>query len=97
MIYFPKRKMEKTNQSIMMKADVRAKLARFADQLNVTKADLIEFLICELEILTVGKFEEQKRLLELDSHLMEKYFGKFSVDSDTLNWQSILATIKREI
>jgi len=89
--------MGKTNQSIMMKADVRAKLARFADQLNVTKADLIEFLICELEILTVGKFEEQKRLLELDSHLMERYFGKFSVASDTLNWQGILAKLNREI
>ena len=89
--------MQKTNQSIMMKAEVRAKLDRFANQLNVSKADLIEFLICELEILTVGKFEEQKRLLELDSHLMERYFGKFSVASDTLNWQAILAKLNKEI
>jgi len=46
--------------------------------------------------MTVDKFEKQKRLLELDSWLMEKYFGKWSVPSTNLNWQSILNNLRGE-
>jgi len=85
-----------SNQSIILTDTARAKLKRFSQQLNVSRSELVNFLINELELMTVGnKFEEQKRLLELDSGLMEKYFGKWSVDTD-LNWQSILNNLRGE-
>ncbi len=87
--------MSGSNQSIYLTDIARAKLKRFSDQLNVSRSGLIEFLIEELELMTVDKFEKQKRLLELDSWLMEKYFGKWSVSTD-LNWQSILNNLRGE-
>jgi len=87
--------MNGSNQSIYLTDIARAKLKRFSDQLNVSRSGLIEFLIDELELMTVDKFEKQKRLLELDSWLMEKYFGKWSVSTD-LNWQSILNNLRGE-
>ena len=87
--------MNGSNQSIYLTDTARAKLKRFSDQLNVSRSGLIEFLIDELELMTVDKFEKQKRLLELDSWLMEKYFGKWSVSTD-LNWQSILNNLRGE-
>jgi len=87
--------MSGSNQSIYLTDIARAKLKRFSDQLNVSRSGLIEFLIDELELMTVDKFEKQKRLLELDSWLMEKYFGKWSV-STNLNWQSILNNLRGE-
>ena len=87
--------MNGSNQSIYLTDIARAKLKRFSDQLNVSRSGLIEFLIDELELMTVDKFEKQKRLLELDSWLMEKYFGKWSV-STNLNWQSILNNLRGE-
>jgi len=87
--------MNGSNQSIYLTDTARAKLKRFSDQLNVSRSGLIEFLIDELELMTVDKFEKQKRLLELDSWLMEKYFGKWSV-STNLNWQSILNNLRGE-
>lgn len=87
--------MSGSNQSIYLTDIARAKLKRFSDQLNVSRSGLIEFLIDELELMTVDKFQEQKRLLELDSWLMEKYFGKWSV-STNLNWQSILNNLRGE-
>jgi|ETNvirnome_2_300_1030623.scaffolds.fasta_scaffold08988_2 hypothetical protein len=88
--------MSGSNQSIYLTDIARAKLKRFSDQLNVSRSGLIEFLIDELELMTVDKFEKQKRLLELDSWLMEKYFGKWSVPSTNLNWQSILNNLRGE-
>ena len=79
----------------MLTEPAKAKLKRFSQQLNVSRSDLVEFLIGELELMTVNKFEEQKRLLELDSGLMEKYFGKWSVATD-LDWQTILSNIRGE-
>ena len=79
----------------MLTEPAKAKLKRFSQQLNVSRSDLVEFLIGELELMTVNKFEEQKRLLELDSALMEKYFGKWSVATD-LDWQTILNNIRGE-
>jgi hypothetical protein len=87
--------MSGSNQSIYLTDIARAKLKRFSDQLNISRSGLIEFLIDELELMTVDKFEKQKRLLELDSWLMEKYFGKWSVDTG-LNWQSILNNLRGE-
>ena len=79
----------------MLSEAAKAKLKRFSQQLNVSRSDLVEFLISELELMTVNKFEEQKRLLELDSELMEKYFGKWSV-ATALNWQTILSNLRGE-
>ena len=79
----------------MLSEPAKAKLKRFSQQLNVSRSDLMEFLIGELELMTVNKFEEQKRLLELDSELMEKYFGKWSITTG-LNWQTILNNLRGE-
>ena len=79
----------------MLSEPAKAKLKRFSQQLNVSRSDLVEFLIGELELMTVNKFEEQKRLLELDSELMEKYFGKWSITTG-LNWQTILNNLRGE-
>ena len=88
--------MNGSNQSIILTDTARAKLKRFSQQLNVSRSELVNFLINELELMTVGnKFEEQKRLLELDSGLMEKYFGKWSTTTD-LNWQTILNNLRGE-
>ena len=85
------------NQSIYLTDIARAKLKRFSDQLGIPRSELVEFLINELELMTAGnKFEEQKRLLELDSGLMEKYFGKWSEVDTNLNWQSILNNLRGE-
>ena len=85
--------MTSSNQTIYLTDIARAKLKRFSDQLNVSRSELVMFLISELELMTANRFQEQKRLLELDSELMEKYFGKWSVDTD-LNWQSILNNLR---
>jgi len=87
--------MTSSNQSIYLTDIARAKLKRFSDQLNVSRSELVMFLISELELMTANRFQEQKRLLELDSELMEKYFGKWSVSTD-LNWQSILNNLRGE-
>ena len=87
--------MTSSNQSIYLTDIARAKLKRFSDQLNVSRSELVMFLISELELMTANRFQEQKRLLELDSELMEKYFGKWSVDTN-LNWQSILNNLRGE-
>ena len=87
--------MTSSNQSIYLTDSARAKLKRFSDQLNVSRSELVMFLISELELMTANRFQEQKRLLELDSELMTKYFGKWSVDTD-LNWQSILNNLRGE-
>ena len=87
--------MSGSNQSIYLTDIARAKLKRFSDQLNVSRSELVMFLISELELMTANRFQEQKRLLELDSELMEKYFGKWSVSTD-LNWQSILNNLRGE-
>ena len=87
--------MTKEFNGLMLCEPAKAKLKRFSQQLNVSRSDLVEFLIGELELMTVNKFEEQKRLLELDSGLMEKYFGKWSV-STGLNWQTILDNLRGE-
>ena len=87
--------MTKEFNGFMLREPAKAKLKRFSQQLNVSRSDLVEFLIGELELMTVNKFEEQKRLLELDSALMEKYFGKWSVATD-LDWQTILNNIRGE-
>ena len=87
--------MTSSNQSIYLTDIARAKLKRFSDQLNVSRSELVMFLISELELMTANKFQEQKRLLELDSELMTKYFGKWSVSTD-LNWQSILNNLRGE-
>ena len=87
--------MNGSNQSIYLTDIARAKLKRFSDQLNVSRSELVMFLISELELMTANRFQEQKRLLELDSELMEKYFGKWSVSTD-LNWQSILNNLRGE-
>ena len=87
--------MNSSNQSIYLTDIARAKLKRFSDQLNVPRSELVEFLINELELMTANRFQEQKRLLELDSGLMEKYFGKCSTTTD-LNWQTILNNLRGE-
>ena len=87
--------MNSSNQSIYLTETARAKLKRFSDQLGIPRSELVEFLINELELMTANKFEEQKRLLELDSGLMEKYFGKWSIETN-LNWQSILNNLRGE-
>ena len=87
--------MNSSNQSIYLTDIARAKLKRFSDQLGIPRSELVEFLINELELMTANKFEEQKRLLELDSGLMEKYFGKWSTTSN-LNWQTILNNLRGE-
>jgi len=87
--------MNGSNQSIYLTDIARAKLKRFSDQLGIPRSELVEFLINELELMTANKFQEQKRLLELDSGLMEKYFGKWSTTSD-LNWMSILNNLRGE-
>ena len=87
--------MTSSNQTIYLTDIARAKLKRFSDQLNVSRSELVMFLISELELMTANRFQEQKRLLELDSELMEKYFGKWSVSTD-LNWQSILNNLRGE-
>ena len=87
--------MTKEFNGFMLSEPAKAKLKRFSQQLNVSRSDLVEFLIGELELMTVNKFEEQKRLLELDSGLMEKYFGKWS-GSTGLNWQTILDNLRGE-
>ena len=87
--------MNGSNQSIYLSETARAKLKRFSDQFNDPRSELVEFLINELELMTANKFQEQKRLLELDSGLMEKYFGKWSTTSD-LNWQTILNNLRGE-
>ena len=87
--------MNGSNQSIKLTDTARAKLKRFSDQLNVPRSELVEFLINELELMTANRFQEQKRLLELDSELMEKYFGKWSIETN-LNWQSILNNLRGE-
>ena len=87
--------MNGSNQSIYLTDIARAKLKRFSDQLGIPRSELVEFLINELELMTANKFEEQKRLLELDSGLMEKYFGKWSTTTD-LNWQTILNNLRGE-
>ena len=87
--------MNSSNQSIYLTETARAKLKRFSDQLGIPRSELVEFLINELELMTANKFEEQKRLLELDSGLMEKYFGKWSTTSN-LNWQTILNNLRGE-
>ncbi len=87
--------MNSSNQSIYLTDIARAKLKRFSDQLGIPRSELVEFLINELELMTANKFEEQKRLLELDSGLMEKYFGKWSIETN-LNWQTILNNLRGE-
>ena len=87
--------MNSSNQSIYLTDIARAKLKRFSDQLGIPRSELVEFLINELELMTANRFQEQKRLLELDSGLMEKYFGKWSTTSD-LNWQTILNNLRGE-
>ena len=87
--------MNSSNQSIYLTDIARAKLKRFSDQLGIPRSELVEFLINELELMTANKFEEQKRLLELDSGLMEKYFGKWSTTTD-LNWQTIQNNLRGE-
>ena len=87
--------MNGSNQSIYLSETARAKLKRFSDQLNVPRSELVEFLINELELMTANRFQEQKRLLELDSGLMEKYFGKWATTTD-LNWQTILNNLRGE-
>ena len=87
--------MNGSNQILYLSETARDKLKRFSQQLNVSRSDLIEFLISELELMTANKFEEQKRLLELDSGLMEKYFGKWSIETN-LNWQTILNNLRGE-
>jgi len=87
--------MNSSNQSIYLTDTARAKLKRFSDQLGIPRSELVEFLINELELMTANRFQEQKRLLELDSGLMEKYFGKWSTTSD-LNWQTILNNLRGE-
>ena len=87
--------MTKEFNGFMLSEPAKAKLKRFSQQLNVSRSDLVEFLIGELELMTVNKFEEQKRLLELDSELMEKYFGKWSITTG-LNWQTILNNLRGE-
>ena len=87
--------MTKEFNGFMLSEPAKAKLKRFSQQLNVSRSDLVEFLIGELELMTVNKFEEQKRLLELDSGLMEKDFGKWAV-STGLNWQTILDNLRGE-
>ena len=73
----------------MLSEPAKAKLKRFSQQLNVSRSDLMEFLIGELELMTVNKFEEQKRLLELDSQLMEKYFGNDVEITSDGDWDHI--------
>ena len=87
--------MTSSNQTIYLTDIARAKLKRFSDQLNVSRSELVMFLISELELMTANRFQEQKRLLELDSGLMEKYFGKWSIETN-LNWQSILNNLRGE-
>ena len=87
--------MTSSNQTIYLTDIARAKLKRFSDQLGIPRSELVEFLINELELMTANKFQEQKRLLELDSGLMEKYFGKWSTTTD-LNWQTILNNLRGE-
>ena len=87
--------MNSSNQSIYLTDTARAKLKRFSDQLGIPRSELVEFLINELELMTANRFQEQKRLLELDSGLMEKYFGKWSTTTD-LNWQTILNNLRGE-
>jgi len=87
--------MNSSNQSIYLTDIARAKLKRFSDQLGIPRSELVEFLINELELMTANRFQKQKRLLELDSGLMEKYFGKWSTTSD-LNWQTILNNLRGE-
>ena len=87
--------MNSSNQSIYLTDIARAKLKRFSDQLGIPRSELVEFLINELELMTANRFQEQKRLLELDSGLMEKYFGKWSTTTD-LNWQTILNNLRGE-
>ena len=87
--------MNSSNQSIYLTETARAKLKRFSDQLGVPRSELGEFLINELELMTANRFQEQKRLLELDSGLMEKYFGKWSIETN-LNWQTILNNLRGE-
>ena len=87
--------MNSSNQSIYLTDIARAKLKRFSDQLGIPRSELVEFLINELELMTANRFQEQKRLLELDSGLMEKYFGMWSTTTD-LNWQTILNNLRGE-
>lgn len=87
--------MNSSNQSIYLTETARAKLKRFSDQLGIPRSELVEFLINELELMTANRFQEQKRLLELDSGLMEKYFGKWSIETN-LNWQTILNNLRGE-
>jgi len=87
--------MNSSNQSIYLTDTARAKLKRFSDQLGIPRSELVEFLINELELMTANRFQEQKRLLELDSGLMEKYFGKWSIETN-LNWQTILNNLRGE-
>ena len=87
--------MNSSNQSIYLTDIARAKLKRFSDQLGIPRSELVEFLINELELMTANRFQEQKRLLELDSGLMEKYFGKWSIETN-LNWQTILNNLRGE-
>ena len=87
--------MNSSNQSIYLTDIARAKLKRFSDQLGIPRSELVEFLINELELMTANRFQKQKRLLELDSGLMEKYFGKWSTTSN-LNWQTILNNLRGE-
>ena len=87
--------MNSSNQSIYLTDIARAKLKRFSDQLGIPRSELVEFLINELELMTANRFQKQKRLLELDSGLMEKYFGKWSTTTD-LNWMSILNNLRGE-
>jgi len=87
--------MSNSNQTFWISDIARAKLKRFSDQLNISRGLLLEFLISQLELMTVGKFEEQKRLLELDSTLMDKYFGKFPVET-CLDWQDVINKLTKE-
>lgn len=87
--------MANSNQTFWISGTARAKLKRFSDQLNISRGVLLEFLISQLELMTVGKFEEQKRLLELDSELMTKYFGEYSIDTG-LDFQDIIHKLIKE-
>ena len=87
--------MSNSAQTFWISDIARAKLKRFSDQLNTPRGVLIEFLISQLELMTISKFEEQKRLLELDSNLMEKYFGKYSIDTG-LDWQDVIHKLTEE-
>lgn len=87
--------MSNSAQTFWISDNARSKLERFSNQLNTPRGVLIEFLISQLELMTISKFEEQKRLLELDSELMKKYFGEYSIETG-LDWQDVIHKLIKE-